>query len=143
MEYYNYMVMAIGLIFDVLLIIFVIVSCLLIYSLLLLSVETKTFDFAVMRLVGLTARGFVGLIITQACFFVLPSVILGFLLSIPTIFGVYQLLFDPAVSQGASYMPSPWSIFRALFIGIFIPLISSIIPIRRALSKNLNDGLNI
>ena len=43
MELYNYAVMFIGLIFDILLIIFVVVACLLIYSLLLISVETKTF----------------------------------------------------------------------------------------------------
>jgi len=59
-------------------------------------VETKTFEFAVMRLIGLTARGFVGLIITQACFFVLPSVILGFALCFPTIFFMYLALFDEA-----------------------------------------------
>ena len=42
--------MFVGLIFDVLLLIFVVVSCLLIYSLLLISVETKTFEIGVMRL---------------------------------------------------------------------------------------------
>ena len=46
--------MFIGLIFDVLLIIFVVVAILLVYSLLLISVETKSFEFGVMRLVGLT-----------------------------------------------------------------------------------------
>ena len=43
MVIYDYAVMFIGLIFDILLIIFVVVACLLIYSLLLISVETKTF----------------------------------------------------------------------------------------------------
>jgi len=64
MQTYSYAVMFIGLIFDVLLIIFVAVSCLLIYSLLLISVETKTFEIGVMRLVGLTKGGFVGLVLT-------------------------------------------------------------------------------
>ena len=64
MHTYSYAVMFIGLIFDVLLLIFVIVSCLLIYSLLLISVETKTFEIGVMRLIGLTKAGFIGLILT-------------------------------------------------------------------------------
>ena len=64
LEYFSMLNMMITLVFDVLLIIFIIVACLLIYSLLLLSVESKTFDFAVMRLVGLTKNGFIGLILT-------------------------------------------------------------------------------
>ena len=64
LQVYSYASMLMGLIFDILLIIFIIVACLLVYSLLLMSVETKTFDIAVMRLVGLTKFGFIGLIIT-------------------------------------------------------------------------------
>ena len=69
MQTYSYAVLFIGLIFDVLLLIFVVVSCLLIYSLLLISVETKTFEIGVMRLVGLTKIGFTGMILTQAAMF--------------------------------------------------------------------------
>lgn len=94
MHTYSYAVMFIGLIFDVLLLIFVIVSCLLIYSLLLISVETKGFEIAVMRLVGLTKVGFIGMILTQAFMFIIPSVILGFVLALPSIYLLYQVLFD-------------------------------------------------
>ena len=86
--------MMIGLVFDVLLIIFVIIACLLIYSLLLLSVESKTFDFAVMRLVGLTKKGFVGMIMTQASFYVIPSVILGFMFSFPSIYLIQASMYN-------------------------------------------------
>lgn len=61
---YSYAVLFIGLIFNLLLIVFIVVSVLLIYSLLLISVETKTFEIGVMRLVGLTKLGFVGMILT-------------------------------------------------------------------------------
>ena len=64
MQSYSYAVLFIGLIFNVLLLIFIIISCLLIYSLLLISVETKSYEVGVMRLVGLTKRGFVGMILT-------------------------------------------------------------------------------
>ena len=47
MNDFQYAVMFIGLIFGVLTILFVIVSILLIYSLLLISVETKTFEIGV------------------------------------------------------------------------------------------------
>ena len=64
MEIFSYAVMFIGLIINVLLLIFTVVSCLLIYSLLLISVENKTFDIGVMRLIGLTKYGFIGLVLT-------------------------------------------------------------------------------
>ena len=42
-----------------------------------------------------------------------------------------------------SIVPSAGAIARALFVGLLIPLISSIVPIRRALSANLTDALNV
>jgi len=142
MKTYSYAVMFIGLIFDILLFIFIFVSCLLIYSLLLISVETKTFEIGVMRLVGLTKFGFIGLILTQATFFVLPSVILGFLLALPTIWGIYALLFSDDLGYFPSVLPSSSASLQALAIGVLIPFLSSIIPIQRALSKSLTDSLN-
>ena len=143
MQLFSYAVLFIGLIFDVLLLIFVIVSCLLIYSLLLISVETKTFEFGVMRLVGLNKIGFVGMIMTQAAMFVLPSVILGFALSLPSIYFIYSFLFTDDLGFMPSILPDWYATTMALIIGIFIPVLSSIIPIKRALSKNLNDALNV
>ena len=142
MQTYSYAVLFIGLIFDVLLLIFVVVSCLLIYSLLLISVETKTFEIGVMRLVGLTKCGFTGMILTQSALFVLPSVVLGFGLAIPSIYYVYSLLFSDNLGFTPSFWPDPIATIEALSIGILIPLFSSIIPIRRALSMNLTESLN-
>lgn len=97
--------MFIGLIFDVLLFIFVVVACLLIYSLLLISVETKSFEIGVMRLVGLTKAGFIGLVLTQAGMFVLPSVVMGFVLSVPCIWSLYSVLFEDDLGFKPSVLP--------------------------------------
>jgi len=142
MQIYSYAVLFIGLIFDVLLLIFVVVSCLLIYSLLLISVETKTFEIGVMRLTGLTKCGFIGMIMTQSAMFVIPSVILGFLFALPCIYEIYRVLFSDDLGFMPTVAPEGSATLQALIIGIFIPMLSSIIPIRRALSKNLTDSLN-
>ena len=63
MQLYSYGILFIGLIFNILLIIFVIISVLLIYSLLMITTETKTFDTGVMRLLGLTSSGFVAMVL--------------------------------------------------------------------------------
>ena len=143
LEPYSYAVLFIGLIFDILMIIFVVVSILLIYSLLLISVETKMFEIGVMRLVGLTKAGFVGMILTQAAMFVLPAVILGFAVAVPLIYLLYSELFEATLGYMPSIMPSLGAILRAVFVGILIPLLSSIIPIKRALSADLTDALNV
>lgn len=140
---YDFAVMFIGLIFDILLIIFVVVAILLIYSLLLISVETKTFEFGVMRLVGLTKMGFVAMILTQAGLFVLPAVVLAFLFSFPTIYIMYSSLFKSSLGYMPSVVPSGTAVGSALFVGLLIPFVSSIIPIRRALSGSLTDALNV
>ncbi len=59
MELFTLGIMALGLVLDIILIILVFVSVLLIYSLLVNSVEQKTFDSGIMRLVGLTKTGYV------------------------------------------------------------------------------------
>ena len=134
--------MFIGLIFDVLMIIFIVVSILLIYSLLLISVETKMFEIGVMRLVGLTKLGFTGMILTQAAMFVLPAVILGFTVSIPLIYFLYSVLFKSSLGYMPSVLPTLGATLRAVFIGLLIPLLSSIVPIRRVLSADLTEALN-
>ena len=98
--------MFIGLIFDVIIILFVIVAILLIYSLLLISVETKTFEIGIMRMVGLSERNFIGLIFTQSFLFVLPSVICGFALYVPVMMLVYKYLFTDDLGFKPNYMPS-------------------------------------
>jgi len=98
--------MFIGLIFDVILILFVIVAILLIYSLLLISVETKTFDIGIMRLVGLSTNSFIGMIFTQSFLFVLPSVICGFAFYVPVTMLVYGFLFTEDLGFRPDYVPS-------------------------------------
>ena len=106
MQVYQYQVMFIGLIFDVIVILFVIVAILLIYSLLLISVETKTFEIGIMRMIGLSKSNFIGLVFTQSFLFVVPSVIFGFLLYIPCMMLVYGYLFTDDLGFKPSFMPS-------------------------------------
>lgn len=63
METYSEAILFLGLIFNVIIVLFIILSVLLIYSLLMISVETKTFEFGVMRMVGLSKSGIINMII--------------------------------------------------------------------------------
>ena len=88
MEISSQAILFLGLIFEIIILMFVVLSILLIYSLLLISVESKTFEFGVMRMIGLSKTGIVSMIMIQSVLFVLPSLACGFLLSIPTLQGI-------------------------------------------------------
>jgi ABC-type antimicrobial peptide transport system permease subunit len=127
---YENALLVLGLVFNIIMILFIIISILLIFSLLMNSVEQKSFENGIMRLVGLSKYDYMAMILTQALMFVLPSVIAGYLASIPMLwFGFTYLLH----MESPSIVPDGSATAQAIFIGFFIPLVSSIIPIQKAL----------
>jgi ABC-type antimicrobial peptide transport system permease subunit len=82
---YSRYVMFVAIIFDLVAILLVIISVLLIYSLLVINVETKTFDIGVQRMVGLTRRGLILMVLIQGVLFVVPALVSAFLVSIPVL----------------------------------------------------------
>ena len=52
--------------------------------------------------------------------------------------------FEFELKLGLKLDPNPTlqAVYTAMFLGLLIPLVSSIIPIKAALSKNLNDALD-
>ena len=118
------------------------ISVLLIYSLLMLSMESKSFELGVMRMVGLSKINVMVLIVLQSVMFVIPSIICGFIVS----FGFLQVAKVYAESElhmDFDAIPSLGSILQALFLSTLIPLCSSIMPIQIVLDRNLNDALDI
>ena len=98
LEKYDYGILLMGLIFNILLLIFIINSCLLIYSLLLISVEKKAHEIAIMRLVGLTQNGFIAMILTQAFMFVIPAILCGIVLSVVLVEILSKIFVNPSDS---------------------------------------------
>ena len=80
---YENSLLVLELVFNIIMILFIIISILLVFSLLMNSIEQKSFENGIMRLVGLTKYDYMAMIIIQAFMFVLPSIILGYLVSIP------------------------------------------------------------
>ena len=98
-------VLGITLVFTLVNIMFVAISTLLIYSLLLVSVEKKTFDNGILRLVGLKKTNFILVILLQSVFFVIPSILIGLILSIPSLWVIYGVVFGP--ESGVDYTCFP------------------------------------
>jgi len=143
MQIFSFALLFLGLVFNILLIIFVIISVLLIYSLLMIATETKTFDTGIMRLIGLTSGGFVAMILTQAVMFVIPSIITAYICSYPILWFINMKIFENADTDGIiSFVPGAVATVEAIGIGLLIPGLSAIIPVQRALSVSLGEAIN-
>ena len=61
--------------------------------------------------------------------FVIPSVIFGFVFSMPALTILYSYLFTDDMGVEKSPQPSQFAVIQALIVGLVIPLVSSIAPI--------------
>lgn len=143
MQIYSFAIIFLDLVFNIVIILFVVISILLIYSLLMITTETKTFDVGIMRLAGLSSSGFVAMIATSAVMFVLPSILSAYVCAYPILYVLYNFIFGDGLVDGQiSIVPSGNATIEAIGIGLLIPAVSAIIPIQRALNKSLSDSLN-
>ena len=116
----------IGMVANLLIIMLVIISILLIHSLLMISIEKKTFEFGVMRLTGLSSFGLIALITIQALMFVLPALLFGFIASVPGLYYGYHAMGN---DLDLKPLPSGKACLLALTIGTLVPAVSAIVPI--------------
>jgi len=142
MKSYSQIIMFVGLIFSVITLLFVIISALLIYSLLMITIETKSFESGIMRMVGLSKCSFASFVLFQANLFVIPSILMAFILIIPILIFLYSKLFTAEEGFEPSVFPSGSATAQALLTGLLIPIISAIVPIKRATSTTLSTALN-
>lgn len=108
----------------------------------MISIESKSFEIGVMRMVGLSKGGIIMMVLVQSTMFVVPAIFFGIILSFPALRGLYGFMFSDDVNLKNDYHPNATAFFEALFLGFVIPFASSIIPIQSAVTKNLNDSLD-
>lgn len=131
-----------GLLFAIITLLFIVISILLIYSLLMISVETKTFETGVLRMVGLSKGNCISMIIIQSFLFVIPSIICGYFAAIPMLGFIFGKIFKADTGIQISSIPCVSATLQALLLGLIIPVISSVLPIQAVMNKQLNESLN-
>ena len=139
----RYVSLFLQLILDVILFTLTLLAIMLLYSLLVVNVETRTYELGALRMVGMYRKNILILLLVQSIFsYGVPSVIIGFIIG-----QIILLFIIPLLSNFLGIDVPVWitigGIYRGLFIGLLIPIISSILPICNALSKNLRDSLDI
>ncbi|KAJ3281845.1 hypothetical protein HK104_011247 [Borealophlyctis nickersoniae] len=130
-----------GLIATIVIALLCVLSCFLIYSLLMVSVETRTFELGVLRMIGQTRKGIVSLLLIQATTYSLPAWVLGLTLS-QLAFGIGKKYLEKITFITLSPMLTSSSVAVATILGLVVPILAAIMPIRQALSSNLRDSLD-
>ena len=132
----------IGAIFFSVVFFIVALSILLIYSLMISDVDSKTYEMGILRALGLRQRSLVLLISMQAFVISVPGLVIaltvGVCLNIIVAFVIYTYSFAEI-----KYLIAQTPVLWGIFLGIFIPYFSNILPIRRALSRTISDSINI
>ncbi|KAL4504054.1 hypothetical protein ABPG72_022684 [Tetrahymena utriculariae] len=137
----KYAQMFLSVVTNMIILLFSSLSIMMLYNLLLVSVETKTYELGVLRIIGLNKVGVVIMILSQSLSFVIPGVIIGIFLA-SQILAIASVKAKEIIGLEINNSPSINSYALCLFLGLFIPIASSIIPIKSALSNSLSFALD-
>ncbi|ORX82075.1 hypothetical protein BCR32DRAFT_292904 [Anaeromyces robustus] len=114
----------------------------LIYSLLMTDVEEKTFEYGMIRSLGLHHTVLIIILLFQSLFFSIPGIILGVFLC-----KIVYIPVDYVISQYAEtsidVRISTSALILGVGIGFFIPIFGIVGLVKRALTKTLRDALDI
>ncbi|KAK7200769.1 FtsX-like permease family [Novymonas esmeraldas] len=138
MEYFTSFV---GLIIWIVVLALSLLSVILIYTLLSIGIETKTYELGVQRMLGFTRMHLVMLVVTNTYFFTVPAWLtglvlgqLGYWIARGTILELAAIPLNPFVSLAA--------VGCATLVGLAVPLIAAALPIYNLLSMALPDALD-
>jgi hypothetical protein len=113
-----------------------------IYSLLISDVEQSTYEFGMLRALGLDVRSLGLLIAARAAYFTVPSLVLGIALAQLASLVALSYLYD-FIGAERNFAMNSFAVSLALTVGIAMPIIGSYVPTRRALQTSLSDSLDV
>lgn len=131
-----------GLIISIIITILTVLSIILIYSLLMINVENRTFELGVLRMLGINRAGLVSLVLMQAFFYAIPALIVGLIFAQGAYVGISIILQNTIQIQISRFL-SGQAILVSSILGTLIPLLSAILPIVAVLGADLRESLDV
>jgi ABC-type antimicrobial peptide transport system permease subunit len=134
--------MMLGLLLNIIASVLVLLSIALVYALLAVAVESRQFEFAVMRLLGAPRSLVAALMLSQSAGMSVPAIVLGLVgaqLGMVMVSIVFSLFAGVSVSSGLT----TGSVLRGVALGLLVPACASVLPVRRALELNVRSGLDL
>lgn len=135
-------IMMLGIILDLIIFILIILSIMLLYSLLVIAIETKTFTLGVLRMLGMNRKSLIILLISQSLSYSLPAYVVGIVVA--QIFAVVVLtMLGTSGNIDLDKKLTEKAVVIATVIGIGCSLVAAILPIMAALKENLREALDV
>ena len=106
------------------------------------DVDEKTYQYGMLRALGFRNKNLVSLISMQAFSFSIPALLGGILVAYFLNIVVRSLIFMFAKNT-TDYALSSSALLLGILLGILLPLVANLLPIKRALSKNLRESLDL
>ncbi|EFC47009.1 FtsX domain-containing protein [Naegleria gruberi] len=120
-----------------------ILGIILIFALLLANVEEKTYEYGMLRALGLRQYSLIQVILAQSMYFAIPAIIIAMVLAFLVNILVEYVL-QVVISTPSLNLYFFWAaVVVPIALGFGIPIIANVIPIRHAMSRTLRDSLDI
>jgi ABC-type antimicrobial peptide transport system permease subunit len=113
-----------------------------VYSLMLSDATARTYEYGMLRVLGLTHRSLALAMVMQALYYAIPGVVLGLLASLALSAPIIRTL-DSYAKVDASAVMLPTAARLATALGLVMPLVATIGPMRRVLSRSLAESLDL
>lgn len=142
LEEKRFVTLYLSLLLSILLVVLSALSTLLVYSLLMINVQARTFELAVRRTLGASRRVVGAMLFVQAMSFAIPAWVVGLVLARVLSIAVLNA-FDKASGIPVTAELSGAAVLLATFMAFVTPSVASVGPIRSALSSSLRDALDV
>ena len=141
MERYKFGTTLLNLILNLILLGIFGLSLILIHSLLLITTETNSFEFGVLRLIGNSKKNVILLIIFQCICFSIPAFIVALFFSF-FILRIINGIIKSELNTDLDIALTLDSFIMAFLLNFLAPIIAAIFPIRNILKKNIASSIN-
>ena len=106
------------------------------------DVDSKTYEYGMLRALGFRKRMLVGMIVEQSLGFSLPGLFIGVILAWILNIMLRKIIFIESQNY-MSYALSTASVVIGVTFGLIMPVLANYLPIRSAMGKNLRSSLDL
>ena len=106
------------------------------------DVDEKTYKYGMLRALGFRNKNLITLISLQSFIFSIPGLLGGLMVAYLLNITVRYFVFDLAQNI-TDYNMSVGALILGVSLGLLLPLIANVLPIKRALGKNLRESLDM
>ena len=119
-----------------------ILSTMLIYSLMLQDVNSKTYEYGMLRALGFKKLYLVEVISLKSFSFSIPGLVLGIIIAISLNVFLREIIFIESLNA-LDYNLTSMSIALGVTFGFFTPFVANYFPIKASMSTNLRNSLDL